>query len=247
MAHGGGVVALLGKDALGRGQDGLPAAILGLIGDGSGSRRAHAGPRPSGGQDLTPSSRGSRSTPNSLSVARLTGRICSTISSVLITDAPRHPKPPASETSPTRRSATPPMPASITGCSAPRASVHRVPEPVWGRQMTDASVNNILVRPTSEPERGRPVRLVGPGDRQRCPQASVVVLLAVRPNEPRARGNRHTGQDAGDRGSVGARRSRSRTRRPAVPDHRTNLIVDGRRRSRPRSETDRGRASIGPE
>src|SRR5947199_8749363 len=140
MAHGGGVVALLGKDALGRGQDGLPAAILGLIGDGSGSRRAHAGPRPSGGQDLTPSSRGSRSTPNSLSVARLTGRICSTISSVLITDAPRHPKPPASETRrPGGRRRRPCRPAS-PGARPRGASVHRVPEPVWGRQMTDASV-----------------------------------------------------------------------------------------------------------
>ena len=42
-------------------------------------------------------------------------------------DAPRHPKPPASDTAATSRwYDTPPMPASITGCSMPSMSVSRV-------------------------------------------------------------------------------------------------------------------------
>ena len=40
----------------------------------------------------------SRSTPNGLSVADLTSAISATIRSVLMVEAPRHPKPPASDT-----------------------------------------------------------------------------------------------------------------------------------------------------
>ena len=68
-----------------------------------------------------------RSTPNGLSVSFRTLAISSTISSWRMVDAPRQPKPPASETAATRRwYETPPMPASITGCSMSRISVSRV-------------------------------------------------------------------------------------------------------------------------
>ncbi len=69
----------------------------------------------------------SRSTPNGLSVAAFTARISSTISSWFMAEAPRHPNPPASDTAATSVwYETPPMPASITGCSICSASVSRV-------------------------------------------------------------------------------------------------------------------------
>ncbi len=69
----------------------------------------------------------SRSTPNGLDVAPATAAISARISSSPIVDAPRHPKPPASLTAVTSRwYDTPPMPASITGCSIWSASVRRV-------------------------------------------------------------------------------------------------------------------------
>ena len=68
-----------------------------------------------------------RSTPNGLSVSVRTVAISSTISSCRMVEAPRQPKPPASDTAATRRwYETPPMPASITGCSMSRISVSRV-------------------------------------------------------------------------------------------------------------------------
>ena len=69
----------------------------------------------------------SRSTPKGLSVSARTPAISSTSSSARIVDAPSVPMPPASETAATSRwYDTPPMPASITGCSMSRSSVSRV-------------------------------------------------------------------------------------------------------------------------
>ncbi len=57
----------------------------------------------------------------------MAARICSTISSLPMVDAPKQPKPPASDTAATSGAYdTPPMPASITGCSIPNTSVSRV-------------------------------------------------------------------------------------------------------------------------
>ncbi len=62
-----------------------------------------------------------------LAVSAFTASISSTMRSVPIVDAPRHPKPPASDTAATTWwYDTPPMPASITGCSTSRTSVNRV-------------------------------------------------------------------------------------------------------------------------
>src|SRR3954470_11264906 len=69
----------------------------------------------------------SRSTPNGFDVSFFTASISETISSGDMVEAPRHPNPPASDTAATRREyETPPMPASITGCSTSRTSVRRV-------------------------------------------------------------------------------------------------------------------------
>ena len=81
----------------------------------------------------------SRSTPSGLSVSAFAARISATISSPDIVDAPKHPNPPASDTAATSAEyETPPMPASITGCSMPRTSVSRVcmepPRTTGGRE-----------------------------------------------------------------------------------------------------------------
>src|SRR5829696_6565584 len=69
----------------------------------------------------------SRSTPKGRSVDSRTRRISSTSWSLDMVEAPRQPKPPASDTAATRAEyETPPMPASITGCSTPSSSVRRV-------------------------------------------------------------------------------------------------------------------------
>ena len=68
-----------------------------------------------------------RSTPNGRSVSSRTATISDTMVAGDIVDAPRQPKPPASETAATRAwYETPPMPASMTGCSIPRISVSLV-------------------------------------------------------------------------------------------------------------------------
>jgi hypothetical protein len=69
----------------------------------------------------------SRSTPNGLAVSSRTLAISSTIWSCAMVDAPMQPNPPASLTAATSRwYETPPMPASITGCSTSSTSVSRV-------------------------------------------------------------------------------------------------------------------------
>ena len=78
-------------------------------------------------RSMSPGMAVSRSTPNGLSVALRTAAISATIRSVPMVEAPRQPKPPASDTAVTSGAYdTPPMPASITGCSIPRTSVSRV-------------------------------------------------------------------------------------------------------------------------
>ena len=68
-----------------------------------------------------------RSTPKGRSVSSRTAAISLTIFVGDIVDAPRHPNPPASETAATSSwYETPPMPASITGCSIPSDSVSLV-------------------------------------------------------------------------------------------------------------------------
>ena len=67
------------------------------------------------------------STPKGLSVRALTAAISSTSSSVCMVDAPSVPMPPAAETAATSWwYETPPIPASMTGCSISRSSVSRV-------------------------------------------------------------------------------------------------------------------------
>ena len=69
----------------------------------------------------------SRSTPNGLSVSARVAAISAVMWSWPMVEAPRHPNPPASDTAAANRLYdTPPMPASITGCSIWRASVSRV-------------------------------------------------------------------------------------------------------------------------
>ena len=76
---------------------------------------------------MSPGMAVSRSTPKGLVVSSRTLRISSTMPAVDMVDAPRHPKPPASDTAATRRwYETPPMPASITGCSMSSIWVSRV-------------------------------------------------------------------------------------------------------------------------
>ena len=68
-----------------------------------------------------------RSTPKGLSVAAATAAISDTMRSLLMVEAPRHPKPPASDTAVTRGAyETPPMPANMTGCWMPSISVNLV-------------------------------------------------------------------------------------------------------------------------
>ena len=69
----------------------------------------------------------SRSTPNGLAVSSRTLAISSGSSSARIVEAPSVPMPPASLTAATRRwYDTPPIPASMTGCSMSSSSVSRV-------------------------------------------------------------------------------------------------------------------------
>ena len=69
----------------------------------------------------------SRSTPNGAAVSSRTCCISELSSSVDMVAAPNVPKPPASDTAATRRAKeTPPIPASMTGCSMPSISVSRV-------------------------------------------------------------------------------------------------------------------------
>ena len=84
----------------------------------------------------------SRSTPNGLAVAARTAAISPFICSWPMVDAPRQPNPPASDTALTSRwYDTPPMPASITGCSTSRISVSRVRMPAMvGRDLTERSM-----------------------------------------------------------------------------------------------------------
>ena len=76
---------------------------------------------------MSPGAAVSRSTPNGLSVRARTAAISPTILSRPMVEAPMHPNPPASLTAATSDEyETPPMPASITGCSTSRRSVSRV-------------------------------------------------------------------------------------------------------------------------
>ena len=76
---------------------------------------------------MSPGAAVSRSTPKGLSVSSRTLAISSRICSAPMVEAPMHPNPPASLTAATRRwYDTPPIPASITGCSTCRTSVSRV-------------------------------------------------------------------------------------------------------------------------
>ena len=76
---------------------------------------------------MSPGAAVSRSTPKGFDVSSRTLAISSRIWSGAMVDAPMHPKPPASLTAATRRwYDTPPIPASITGCSTCRTSVRRV-------------------------------------------------------------------------------------------------------------------------
>ena len=73
-----------------------------------------------------------RSTPKGLSVAWRTAAISAAIFSSPMVDAPRQPKPPASETAAANSEyETPPMPANMTGCSIPSSSVRRVRMVLW--------------------------------------------------------------------------------------------------------------------
>src|SRR3954452_24270724 len=96
-------------------------------------------PRPATNRDAPPSttlcasstirsgSAARRSTPKGLSVSLRTPSISSSSCSDDIVAAPRVPNPPASDTAATTRwYETPPIPASMTGCSMPSISVSRV-------------------------------------------------------------------------------------------------------------------------